>query len=191
MKKHSFALNLRPPPPIIALRDKTFGRIIIPSIAKPVQGSEARNFGRSEMPDNYESDFYAWANEQAALLRAGKLSSADIENIAEEIESIGRGEKRELVNRLDVLLLHLLKWQFQPGSRSQSWRSSIREQRIRLASHLKDNPSLKSKLDEAMGEAYQLAIIEAGRETGLPESAFPAVCPYAFDQAIGADFWPN
>jgi hypothetical protein len=143
------------------------------------------------MPSNYERDFYAWANEQAALLRAGKLSSADIENIAEEIESMGRGEKRELVNRLDILLLHLLKWEFQPGFRSQSWRASIREQRIRLATHLKDNPSLKSKLDEAMAEAYQLAIIEAGRETGLPDSAFPSVCPYAFAQAIDADFWPG
>jgi hypothetical protein len=143
------------------------------------------------MPDNYESDFYAWANEQAALLRAGKLSSADIENIAEEIESMGRGEKRELVNRLDVLLLHLLKWQFQPQFRSQSWRASIREQRIRLATHLKDNPSLKSKLDEAVGEAYQLAIIEAGRETGLPENAFPATCPYGFDQTMDPEFWPS
>jgi hypothetical protein len=143
------------------------------------------------MPDNYESDFYAWANERAALLRAGKLSSTDIENIAEEIESMGRGEKRELVNRLDALLLHLLKWQFRPGLRSQNWRASIRERRIRLATHLRDNPSLKSKLDEAMGEAYQLAVIEAGRETGLPESAFPAVFPYEFDQAMDADFWPG
>lgn len=140
------------------------------------------------MPSNYERDFYAWANEQAALLRAGKVSSADIENIAEEIESMGRGEKRELVNRLDVLLLHLLKWEFQPGFRSQSWRASIREQRIRLTTHLNDNPSLKSKLDEAIAEAYQLAIIEAGRETGLPESAFPSRCPYSFAQAMDADF---
>lgn len=73
----------------------------------------------------YDQDFYAWANQQAALLRAGRLSEADIENIAEEIESMGRGEKRELVNRLTVLLLHLLKWQFQPSHRGNSWRLSI------------------------------------------------------------------
>ena len=85
------------------------------------------------MSDAYETDFYAWAMEQAALLRAGKVGSADIANIAEEIESMGRGEKRELVNRLTILLAHLLKWQFQPGFRSPSWSSSIREQRIRLA----------------------------------------------------------
>ena len=74
----------------------------------------------------YERDFYAWANEQAALLRAGKLDSADIENIAEEIESMGRSEKRELINRLAVLLLHLLKWRFQPGLRGNSWRATYR-----------------------------------------------------------------
>ena len=81
-------------------------------------------------------DFYAWANEQAALLRAGRLTEADIENIAEEIESMGRSEKRELVNRLTVLLLHLLKWQFQPALRGNSWRLSIEKQRYRLEDHL-------------------------------------------------------
>jgi hypothetical protein len=134
---------------------------------------------------------YAWANEQAAHLRAGKFSSADSANIAVEIESLGRGEKRELVNRLNVLLLHLLKWRFQPGFRSHSWRSSIREQRFRLATHLKDNPSLKAKLDEAVSEAYELALIEAGRETGLPERAFSESCPYGFAEAMDADFWPE
>ena len=101
------------------------------------------------MSDAYRQDFYAWAMEQAALLRAGRLDAADIENIAEEIESMGRGEKRELVNRLTVLLMHLLKWNFQPGFRSASWSSGIREQRIRLKNNLEDSPSLKAKLDEA------------------------------------------
>ena len=109
----------------------------------------------------YEQDFYAWANEQAALLRAGALTAADIENIAEEIESMGRSEKRELVNRLAVLLLHLLKWRYQPGRRSKSWEQSIREQRIRLISHMADNPSLKARQAEAIAEAYRLAAIGA------------------------------
>ncbi len=96
------------------------------------------------MPNsNYDLDFYAWANEQVALLRAGELSTADIEHIAEEIESMGRTEKRELVNRLTVLLLHLLKWRFQPRRRSASWEASIKIQRLKLADHLKDNPSLE------------------------------------------------
>ncbi len=105
----------------------------------------------------YDRDFYAWANEQAALLRAGRLTEADIENIAEEIESMGRSEKRELINRLAVLLSHLLKWQFQPAFRGNSWRLTIEEQRNRVDDHLGDNPSLKSQLDQAMRTAYRSA----------------------------------
>jgi hypothetical protein len=143
------------------------------------------------MAATYQTDFYAWAMEQASLLRAGRLSAADVANIAEEIESMGRGEKRELVNRLTILLLHLLKWHFQPGFRSPSWNSSIREQRIRLRSHLKDNPSLKSQLDEAFAEAYELAVIGAARETGLPETDFPKAAPYRFEQTVDDAFWPD
>ena len=143
------------------------------------------------MSETYQTDFYAWAMEQAALLRAGRLSSADIPNIAEEIESMGRAERRELVNRLAILLLHLLQWRFQPGFRSPSWSSTIREQRIRLRSHLKDNPSLKAKVDEALAEAYELAVIGAARETGLPESDFPESSPFRYDQVVDAQFWPD
>ena len=139
----------------------------------------------------YESDFYAWANQQAALLRAGKLAEADIENIAEEIESMGRSEKRELVSRLAILLQHLLKWQIQPGRRSVSWRLSIENTRLQLEDHLKDNPSLKSLLDEAMRSAYRRALNEAVAETGFVRTTFPAECPYAFEQAVRADFWPE
>ena len=142
-------------------------------------------------PSLYDQDFYAWANEQAALLRAGRLAEADIANIAEEIESMGRSEKRELVNRLAVLLLHLLKWQFQPGLRSNSWRLSIKEHRLRLDRHLRDNPSLRAVLDEAMADAYRIAMVRAEGETGLTEGTFPYECPYPFGQAIDADFWPG
>jgi hypothetical protein len=90
-----------------------------------------------------DQDFYAWANEQAALLRAGNLWAADIEHIAEEIESMGKTGKRDLVNRLTVLLPYLLKWRYQPDRRGQSLRLTIREQRLRLALPLKDNPSRK------------------------------------------------
>jgi len=141
--------------------------------------------------DLYEQDFYAWANEQAALLREGKLSAADIEHIAEEIESMGRTEKRELVNRLAVLLLHLLKWQYQPAMRGNSWRLSIEEQRYRLADHLADNPSLKAKLSESVSNAYRLALVEAERETGLSRSTFPVSCPWSFEQMMEDDFWPE
>ncbi len=139
----------------------------------------------------YEQDFYAWANEQAGLLRAGKLSEADIEHIAEEIESMGKGEKRELASRLTVLLLHLLKWQYQPGRRGASWQATIRVQRRDLAVHMADNPSLKSLLPQVIGQAYGSAIIEAGVETGLLETTFPTVCPWSFEQISDPDFWPG
>ncbi len=143
-------------------------------------------------PDsNYDRDFYAWANEQAALLRAGKLGEADLEHIAEEIESMGKTEKRELVGRLTVLLLHLLKWRFQPEFRSTSWRLSVEEQRLQVASHLADNPSLKALLGTAISDSYRLAVIGARRETGLGAATFPTHCPWSFDQIMDDDFWPD
>ena len=137
----------------------------------------------------YDTDFHAWANEQAALLRAGRLTEADIENIAEEIESMGRSEKRELINRLSVLMLYLLKWRHQPAFRGNGWRLSIEEQRYRIDDHLKDNPSLKSQLDAAIHAAYRLARLGAMRETGM--DVFSITCPFTFEQAMDPDFWPE
>lgn len=139
----------------------------------------------------YDQDFYAWANQQSALLRAGKLAEADIENIAEEIESMGKTEKRELISRLTVLLLHLLKWQYQKSHRGYSWRNSVRVQRREVAAHLLDNPSLKTKLPQALDQAYGTAIIEAETETGLDESVFPVSCPWSYEQIMNPDFWPG
>ncbi|NYZ14778.1 DUF29 domain-containing protein [Azospirillum sp. RWY-5-1] len=144
------------------------------------------------MPDDlYDRDFYAWANRQAALLRAGDLSAADIDHIAEEIESMGRSEKRELVNRLAILLLHMLKWQFQPGLRGNSWRLGIKEQRYRLADHLADNPSLKARLPNAIADAYRLALVEAEREAGLPEETFPESCLWPVEKLLEQGFLPD
>ena len=139
----------------------------------------------------YDADFYGWANEQAALLRAGKLSEADIANIAEEIESMGRSEKRELVSRLAVLLTHLLKWRYQPAGRGSSWRASVIVQRGRLADHFDDNPSLKPRIPEALHRAYRDAVVVAGDETKLGEAAFPQICPWSFDEILNPDFWPQ
>jgi hypothetical protein len=139
----------------------------------------------------YETDFYAWANEQAALLREGRLNEADIANIAEEIESMGRSEKRELVSRLAVLLTHLLKWRYQPGGRGSSWRASIAVQRGRLSDHLDDNPSLKPQVPMAVERAYREAVVVAGDETKLGEAAFPAASPWSFDEIMNPDYWPD
>lgn len=146
---------------------------------------------RVEVASQYDNDFYGWATEQATLLRQGRLSEADIGNIAEEIESLGRSEKRELVNRLAVLLTHLLKWQAQPGLHGNSWRLTITEQRDQLDDHLEDNPSLRPSLDQAITRAYRKAILAARKETGLTESAFPLSCPYSTAQIFDPAFFPE
>jgi len=139
----------------------------------------------------YEQDFYAWANQQAALLRNGNLSAADIEHIAEEIESMGRTEKRELINRLAVLLTHLLKWQYQPAYRGPSWEVTIRNQRRALSRHLADNPSLKPKVPEAVSDAYCDGRANAYAETGLPEATFPTECQWTVERIMDDNFWPE
>jgi uncharacterized Zn finger protein len=138
----------------------------------------------------YDRDFFAWSLEQAKLLRAGKLAEADIDHIAEEIETMGRTEKRELISRLSVLLLHLLKWRYQPEKRSPSWEASIRVQRNRLADHLDDNPSLKPLLPQAVASAYRDAALEAVAETELAGSIFPDACPWTVEQVMDRGFWP-
>lgn len=139
----------------------------------------------------YERDFYAWAKEQAALLRSGELARADIEHIAEEIESMGRTEKRELVSRLTVLLLHLLKWRFQPVGRGNSWRLSTANSRDEIVDHLDDNPSLKALLDGAQASAYRYARRKASVETNLSEETFPIECPWSFGEIMDMEFWPE
>lgn len=139
----------------------------------------------------YDQDFYAWAQQQAALLRAGQIGAADIAHIAEEIESMGRSEKRELINRLAILLTHLLKWQHQPALQGNSWRLTIKEQRLRLKNHLKDNPSLKAILPMALQDAYEIALIDAERETGLAGSSFPPSCPWPIDTILADGYWPD
>ena len=139
----------------------------------------------------YDTDFHAWTNEQAALLRAGRVAELDIENLAEEIEGMSRSEKRELVSRLSQLLLHLLKWRYQPGLRGNSWRFTIRGQRDEVREHLDENPSLTAYLDAAWRSAYRKGRRAAVQETGLGPDTFPDESPFAFDQAMDPDFWPD
>lgn len=141
------------------------------------------------MPD-HDADFYEWANGQAALLRAGRLGETDIGHIAEEIESMGRSEKRVLFSRLEVLLVHLLKGLVQPDLRSTSRRLPIKDERNRLRFHLEDNPSLGPMLEAAYGQAYRRAVRSAQRETGLAASAFPAVNPWSAAEAMDEALYP-
>jgi hypothetical protein len=140
---------------------------------------------------SYEKDFYGWTQEQSALLRAGRLTDLDIDNLIEEVETMGRSEKRELESRLTVLLLHLLKWKYQEVRRGRSWELSIKEQRIQFIKTLKENPGLKPVLDEITRDAYELAIIQASRETKISANVFPENCPWSLEQITDDSFYPE
>ena len=139
----------------------------------------------------YEQDFYGWTQEQAALLRAGRLTDLDIDNLIEEIETMGRSEKRELQSRLSVLLMHLLKWHYQPARRGKSWTLTIQIQRVDFMDVLQDNPGLKSQLTDLTANAYRSARINASRETGLDMQTFPVQCPWDFQQITDESFYPD
>ncbi len=140
---------------------------------------------------SYEIDFYSWTQEQANLLKSGQFNSLDIPNLIEEIETMGRSEKRELESRLTVLLLHLLKWKYQEVRRGRSWELSIIEQRLRLAETLEENPGLKSKLGEILTKAYTFAVIQASRETKISRHVFPETCPWSLDEITNDKFYPE
>jgi hypothetical protein len=139
----------------------------------------------------YKKDFYAWTKEQAALLRAGRLGELDVQHLIEEIEDMGKSERKELASRLEVLLVHLLKWQFQKGLRSNIWLATMKEQRRRIPRHLNDNPSLKNELHEILVQAYEDARYTVGIETGYGETAFPAACPWTTEQVLDPEFLPE
>ncbi len=139
----------------------------------------------------YEYDFAQWAQRQADLLRQGRLGDLDVEHLLEELDSMGASERRELVNRLAVLLTHLLKWQYQPNRRGNSWRLTIKIQRLDVAAVLRQNPSLQPRLHEFCHEAYTKAVLQAARETHLDETVFPDRCPFSIEQALDDDYWPD
>jgi len=140
---------------------------------------------------DYEKDFHAWTLENAALLRQRRFAEIDVENIAEELENMGRGERHELLNRLAVLLAHLLKWRFQPARRGNRWKYTIEEQRRRIKRLLDENPSLTSRLEKAFENAYGDAILIAAREIDCDKGTFPNDCPVTQQQTLNSEYWPD
>ena len=130
----------------------------------------------------YETDFYAWTLEQSKLLKEEDFKQLDIVNLVEEIESLGKQQRQELRNRLGVLIGHLLKWDYQPNKRSKSWRVTIREQRREILQLLKENPSLKPYLAEAITQAHESGLDLVVKETPLDYEDLPENCPYTIDQ---------
>jgi len=146
------------------------------------------------MDDLYECDFYRWATEQAAVMRNKRFElealGIDWVNVAEELDTLGRSEKRELRSRLGILLLHLLKWLHQPMHQGASWKRTIESQREAAGELLSDSPSLQHLLDQTMQAAYRDARRNAVVETGLSESVFPADCPWTVTQVLDSSFLP-
>lgn len=134
----------------------------------------------------YAEDFAAWAYDQARLLRAGDFAALDLENLAEEIESLAGRERREIRSRLGVLLQHLLKWKFQPDKQSRGWSNTIRTQRRDLIEVLDDNPSLRGELQAFLPKAYARGRQDALEETGLYR--LPDACPWTIEQVMSLDF---
>ena len=141
----------------------------------------------------YEKDIVAWANEQAGFIRARRFDLLDLENIAEEIEDVGKREQRELESRMAVLFAHLLKWKFQSERRSRSWQDTIADQRNMIERRLRKTPSLKSTLSDAdwQADAWQDGRSEASKETGLDRSVFPQSCPWDINEVLKEGWLPE
>lgn len=139
----------------------------------------------------YETDFYAWSQRQTALLRAEEFEQVDWDNLIEEIESLGKSQRSEVESLLTVIIMHLLKWCYQPGKRSRSWRVTIGTQRIDLADLLSKNPTLRTQLAEFVADRYPNAVKKAALETGLERKHFPAACPWTAAQIMDEEFWPE
>ena len=151
---------------------------------RPAAGSAALEKERA----GYDSDFYSWSQEQGRLVREGRWSEVDRENVAEEIESLGREQFNKLESALRVLMMHMLKWDHQPERRSRNWALTIQAQRLELDDVLSDNPGLRPRLTEAITRGYRKGRIEAAKETGLDLKAFPASCPYSFEDITSRPF---
>ena len=144
-----------------------------------------------QIPNLYESDFFAWTHEQAKLLHQNQWHQLDLPNLIEEIAALGRQQRQELRSRLSVLVGHLLKWEYQSVQRSRSWLATVRVQRREVLRLLRDNPSLQPYVEEALQEAYENSRDLASGETNLPLSTFPPVCSYSLEEILDDRFYPG
>lgn len=139
----------------------------------------------------YEMDRAAWLTRQVELIKSGRFALVDQEHLLEELEAEVGNYRREIKRRLRVLIAHLLKWKYQPDRRSSGWRGAIRVQRIDIADLLKDNPSLRQNVRQAIEDAYSDAVKLAADETGMLEDAYPASCEWEESELLNPDFWPE
>lgn len=147
-------------------------------MAEPKHILEARN------PDIYDIDFAEWVNWQVELLETRRFSELDVDNLIDEVSSLSKRDFRKLESALRVILLHMLKWDYQQEMRSESWRRSIRVQRDHVTDILEDSPSFKRRIPEAIVSAYGPARERASFETTVFLQNFPAECPYTFEDIM-------
>lgn len=139
----------------------------------------------------YDRDYYQWLTEAATALNAGRWNDLDVANLVDELDAMGKSQKRAIESYLKILLLHLLKWTFQPGMRSGSWRSSIRNARLGICDRIEESPSLQDYPATCLKKCYRVARANAADETGLSIDQFPANCPFALADILREDFLPQ
>jgi len=155
----------------------------------PLTGHAASK--RTGLADLYEHDYYSWTNVQAQALRERKATGLDWDNLAEEVEDLSKAERHRLESHLELVVMHLLKWTYQPQRRTRSWSDSIEEHRFRTQRVLAENPGLKPTLPEVLASTYRAARFAARRGTKLELSVFPESCPWTIDDAMREDFLPT
>jgi hypothetical protein len=164
----------------------------------PMKASSARTSARPTQvaaKSEYDRDFQAWITSQARALRERRFDALDLDNLIEEVEDLGKAIARELRSRLKILLVHLLKWQYQSAKRSSSWRLTLGEQRDQIEDLLEENPSLRPQLADAIAKAYASACKTVAREMKLAghraHATFPAQCPWSLAEILDDGFLPS
>lgn len=142
------------------------------------------------MTTTYDHDLSLWAKDTAQLLRERCWDAVDWEHLIEEVEDLGKSERSAIGSQMERIMVHLLKWQYQPQRRSDSWLDSINDGRSQIRRKLEDSPSLRSYPDQVLAKEYTRARREAARQTGIEISIFPEFCPYAIEQVL-EDWLPN
>jgi len=143
------------------------------------------------MSETYLADFNSWIERTAQLLRERRWHEIDVETLIEEVEDLGKSERRGVASQLTRLLLHLLKWQYQPQRRSDSWLDSITDARTQIELAIEDSPSLKSYPKEQLKDSYQRARRQAAKQTDIQISVFPEECPYPLELILDEDWLPQ
>ena len=147
-----------------------------------------------KVPVPYQRDYYGWIQHNVHAIREGRFKEVDWPNVAEELEDMGKSERRAVRSQLARLVAHLLKWSYEPEARrlsENSWRATIEDARDSMRELVKESPSFQPQLPDFLSSAYRSALAQVVAETNLPKKTFPAACPWTLEQVLDDDFWPE